>query len=182
MAAFAAIVRAKEVLPTPGRAAKIIRSEFWRPFVSSSSSAMPVRMPVIPSLRLFRRSRSGVTKLWIGLRESLIWSSAIAKMSRSAPCNTSPGSAAGSMAFLIIVEDDLISLRRVAFLRNSSICHSVFAEDATDSISSNRYSRPPTSASLFMVSSSEAKVTKSIGVTLRLSVQRAVHISWCFSR
>ena len=52
------------------------------------------------------------------------------------------------MAFLMVSEADLIILRRVDLFFRCSRFHSTLAEDATDSIRSKRYSRPPASASL----------------------------------
>ena len=46
-AAYSAMLSAKLVLPTLGRAARTIRSLFWRPLVSASRSAKPVRTPLI---------------------------------------------------------------------------------------------------------------------------------------
>ena len=46
-AACSAMLSAKLVLPTDGRAATTIRSLFWRPVVSVSRSVKPVRTPLI---------------------------------------------------------------------------------------------------------------------------------------
>jgi hypothetical protein len=46
-AACSAMFSAKLVLPTDGRAARTIRSLFWRPVVSVSRSVKPVRTPLI---------------------------------------------------------------------------------------------------------------------------------------
>ncbi len=48
-AAWAAMPRAKEVLPAPGRAPTITRLDGWRPAVMSSSSRWPVGTPVTAS-------------------------------------------------------------------------------------------------------------------------------------
>ena len=177
MAAFAATVSAKDVLPTPGRAAKIIKSEFWRPFVSSSSSVMPVGTPVMPSLRLFKRSKRGATKLSIDFKVLRTWLSAIAKISRSASCSTLSGVDAGSIDLRMISEDVRMSLRSTALLRKCSNCHGTFAEDATDSINSKMYSRPPTMSSLPIFVSSAESVTGSMGVTALFKLQRAFQTS-----
>ena len=164
MAALAAIVRANDVLPTPGRAARMIRSEFWRPFVSWSSSVIPVGTPVIPSLRLFRRSRSGVTKFSMGLREFLTCFSAMAKTSLSAACRTSSGLLEASIAFLMVSDDILMSLRSTYLLRRCWRFQSTFADDATLSIISKMYSRPPALERLPSFSSSAGRVSMSMGV------------------
>ena len=46
MAMLAAMVRAKAVLPTDGRAPITMNSEFWNPMVSWSRSLKPEGMPV----------------------------------------------------------------------------------------------------------------------------------------
>ena len=46
-AACSAMLSAKLVLPTLGRAATTMRSLFWRPVVSASRSVKPVRTPLI---------------------------------------------------------------------------------------------------------------------------------------
>ncbi len=46
IAMLAAIVRARAVLPTDGRAPMTMNSEFWKPFVRLSSSVNPEGTPV----------------------------------------------------------------------------------------------------------------------------------------
>jgi hypothetical protein len=46
-AACSAMLSAKLVFPTLGRAARMIRSLFWSPVVSASRSVKPVRTPLI---------------------------------------------------------------------------------------------------------------------------------------
>ena len=53
-AACSAMLSARLVLPTDGRAARMMRSLFWRPVVSVSRSAKPVRMPLISPLCSWR--------------------------------------------------------------------------------------------------------------------------------
>ena len=50
-AAYCAMFSAKAVLPMAGRAAMMMRSLFWKPFVMRFSSVKPVDTPVIVPLR-----------------------------------------------------------------------------------------------------------------------------------
>ena len=67
-AAYLIISNAKDVLPTDGLAARIIRSDFWKPPNSSSKSLNPVEIPKYAS------SFSALSALsYASLRRSLIW-------------------------------------------------------------------------------------------------------------
>ncbi len=57
-----AMLRAKEVLPTDGRAAMMIRSVPWRPEVIRSSSVNPVARP--ESIPCRPRASSMISRLW----------------------------------------------------------------------------------------------------------------------
>ncbi len=68
-ATWLAKFKAKADFPIAGRAAKIIKSPGWNPFVMRSSSAYPVRMPLIP-LEVLNISSSALTSATIS-REDL---------------------------------------------------------------------------------------------------------------
>ena len=109
-AALRAAVNTKAVLPIPGRAAMITRSEFCQPPVARSNSTNPVATPVIPSFISFLERISSIesrTKFFISTTLRPMFLSAMENMAvsvRSRSSNTSVESSYESRTAMVAAE------------------------------------------------------------------------------
>ena len=95
MPTWAAMLRASDVLPMPGRAASTTRLDFWKPAVSSSSWRKPLPVPVRspPSaLSWVRRSNDSLSSVSMCSKSPVMRWSAIPNTICSARSTSSGGS------------------------------------------------------------------------------------------
>ena len=118
VATFFAIFNTNAVLPTDGRAAKIINSSEWSPEVIRSKSMYPVGIPVISPVFFIRSSRdkyASFKTFVISTNPARFLFSETSKILRSALSNTAATSSVSPYASVAISVEVRINFRKVDF-------------------------------------------------------------------
>ena len=181
-AAFLAIAKVKAVLPIPGLAATIIKSEGCHPEVSLSNSENPVGIPVSPCS--FWESSSSIFCALIAITPTLIdplfkccW--VISNKPFSASSNISKTSLVSSKESLMILVDTFINSRWIFFWEMILAWYSILAPDATIFVNSTKYCGPPAISNSPDFRNPSFTVRISIGWDLSNKFIITRYITWC---